>query len=256
MEISTATVVRRFLQSAIQSKVIHFFEPFLKKQDDFIREWITDEAETIRSRALKLYPTPTSSKYGFGDSFQKRVQWDAWIEKYGMDKLREIIRKYKGYQPELTDQEAADIFDRLEVIKGPSFFSIRHKDPKRDQIPPEVGAAVAAFGWDGVHDNAVFQRSVNKEVRFAIEANRIKITAAIDKYLGKLPITTVEEITLRRGRQGIEGAFQITLDDGTVGTMVTNSIGAGGWNIQRFHLRYLIKVSPELKERVIRKVLA
>ena len=79
------------VKAAPKGKVLALFEPFLKEHDEYIRKWVTDDANDLRDKALKLYPHPTSSKHGFGRTFRERVQWDAWVEKNGEAQLKETI---------------------------------------------------------------------------------------------------------------------------------------------------------------------
>jgi len=242
------------VKAAPKGKVLALFEPFLKEHDEYIRKWVTDDANDLRDKALKLYPHPTSSKHGFGRTFRERVQWDAWVEKNGEAQLKETIeanrinqyREYRESVPPRTDQEAADWFYDTVYRDSPKSMTYG----KNEYIPKAVNDAIISFGgWDSIHDDAVFKKAVDKEIEWSILNNRMKITHAINKTLGALPIMSVNEVISRSSRQGIEGLFNITLTDGTKGEFATRSIGAGGWNIQRFHFRYLMKVSPELKER-------
>ena len=74
----------------------------------------------------------------------------------------------------------------------------------------------------------------------AIVDNRVKLTHAIDKKLGTFDIQAVEDMGTVSSTLGIEGKFKIILTDGTEGTFTTQSIEAGGWNIQVHHFRYLM----------------
>lgn len=86
------------------------------------------------------------------------------------------------------------------------------------------------FLWDG------FKMWKTKEV---ISKCRQKLIATINKKLKGLDVKSLEELFVRQGQQGFEGEWIVTLGDGTKRLFEAKSIYAGGYNIQRFHFRYL-----------------
>lgn len=81
-----------------------------------------------------------------------------------------------------------------------------------------------------------------------IELNEEKLLNALNKKLSGLNIVKAEEIHSNIGNQGIEGCYNLTIDNGTEGLIETQSIFAGGYNVQCLHYRYLVKVSKKLEE--------
>jgi hypothetical protein len=59
----------------------------------------------------------------------------------------------------------------------------------------------------------------------------------------KLPLKSLERIFIRLGIKGFEGAYRFNFEDGSSFVLETRGIGAGGYNIQVYHYRYIINTS-------------
>jgi hypothetical protein len=59
----------------------------------------------------------------------------------------------------------------------------------------------------------------------------------------KIPLKSFERIFIRRGAKGFEGAYKMIFEDGSSLVVNTTGIGAGGYNIQRFHYRYITTIT-------------
>jgi hypothetical protein len=59
----------------------------------------------------------------------------------------------------------------------------------------------------------------------------------------KIPLKSFERIFIRRGAKGFEGAYKMIFEDGSSLVVNTTGIGAGGYNIQRFHYRYITSIT-------------
>ena len=59
----------------------------------------------------------------------------------------------------------------------------------------------------------------------------------------KIPLKSFERIFIRRGAKGFEGAYKMIFEDGSSLVVNTTGIGAGGFNIQRFHYRYITSIT-------------
>jgi hypothetical protein len=59
----------------------------------------------------------------------------------------------------------------------------------------------------------------------------------------KIPLKSFERIYIRRGAKGFEGAYKMIFEDGSSLVVNTTGIGAGGYNIQRFHYRYITTIT-------------
>lgn len=252
--VESASVVEA--KKAISSKVIDFFEPLLKKHDDYLRDWMTTSANQVRDNIRADYPKPTSSKLrlGNGRTFKENVQWDAWVEEHGFALYKEKLAYYQDLEARLggsaTEKDAAISWYERDSRSGPSSYSARVLGPGKAQrsLPRNINDFVLSYGWDAVHSKAAFEKPLRKEIQQAIVANRVKLTHAIDKKLSGLDIQSVEDMGTESHTQGIEGQFKITLTNGNEGTFSTQSIEAGGWNIQVDHFRYLMKISKELAQ--------
>jgi hypothetical protein len=72
--------------------------------------------------------------------------------------------------------------------------------------------------------------------------NIIKAMANALLYF-KIPLKSFERIYIRRGAKGFEGAYKMIFEDGSSLVVNTTGIGAGGYNIQRFHYRYITSIT-------------
>ncbi len=52
-------------------------------------------------------------------------------------------------------------------------------------------------------------------------------------------ISSIKTVSIRRGSKGFQGTFRVTFAKGGSFDFVTEAIGAGGYNIQQFHFRYI-----------------
>jgi hypothetical protein len=86
-----------------------------------------------------------------------------------------------------------------------------------------------------------FSSIIEKVINDTIEANKNKLKKSIAKAIKDENVTDVEEKSIRIGDLGFEGDFELTFDNGSKRTLRTQAIGAGGYNIQSFHYRYLCK---------------
>lgn len=96
---------------------------------------------------------------------------------------------------------------------------------------------------DNVYRNdSEFDRFLADTIAATIEWNERKLKEGISNYLGGLDIVSVDELYVRFGVKGIEGEFKLNLADGGAKFMTTQSVGVGGYNIVKFHYRYIINV--------------
>lgn len=72
-----------------------------------------------------------------------------------------------------------------------------------------------------------------------VEQQKWKLFNSVNKYLSELDIISFKKNYARSSNQGFQGSWSITLKDGTKKVFSTESIGAGGYNIQSFHYRYI-----------------
>jgi hypothetical protein len=98
--------------------------------------------------------------------------------------------------------------------------------------------------YDTVYRNVdMFASRLDALIKDTVDANEFKLKKAILKELTDIEIKSVSASKVFRGNQGIEGVFEIVLINGKKIHFNTRSIFAGGYNIQKFHYRYLMKIS-------------
>ncbi len=86
---------------------------------------------------------------------------------------------------------------------------------------------------------------LEKEIRADIKSMKFPLLSSILENFQRItkPIASFEklyvELTPKSRGHVFEGAFRFTFENDSAFTFVTQAITAGGWNIQRLHLRYL-----------------
>lgn len=86
-------------------------------------------------------------------------------------------------------------------------------------------------------------RSLEAQAADYVENQKCRLMCAVIRDLHKLDIASVTNGSIRNHNNGFEGYWKLTLADGSVKFYTTNSIIAGGYNIQRMHYRYLTNLS-------------
>ena len=70
------------------------------------------------------------------------------------------------------------------------------------------------------------------------------ILAIINNFTGiNMPIQSVETLSIKKGYKGFEGSYKFTFENGSSFVMNFQGVGAGGYNIQRYHFRFLTAFS-------------
>jgi len=98
------------------------------------------------------------------------------------------------------------------------------------------------------------QKKYYEGMKDAIRVNTTsKLSRALGKYIGP-EFVEVDNIDLSHGSQGFEITADLKDDQGRSWNFRTRAIGAGGYNIQEWHYRYLIHLSsPEVPKEVVRR---
>ena len=178
----------------------------------------------------------------------------AFLSEQDMSKLKKLFESLlKAHDKVLKSQVTSDLKALRSRIAKKYPKDVRAAVIKLRSKGKEFPSSLAwwsenfrAEAWEAVHDDKLFKRGLKRVVEEEIKRNRIKLEHAIQSKLGKLPIKSVKEVHSHIGSQGIEGRYMITLEDGTKGHLDTRSISAGGWNIQRYHFRYLMTLDRKL----------
>lgn len=91
------------------------------------------------------------------------------------------------------------------------------------------------------YDKQKFERQLKNYLDDYVEYLKWNIITAMVKTFASVtrPLKSYERIGLRIGGKGFEGEYKFIFDDGSSFILKTEGIGAGGYNIQRFHYRYL-----------------
>ncbi len=86
-----------------------------------------------------------------------------------------------------------------------------------------------------------WKKIVSDEVLIYIESLKVKFIQSIISNFEKvtLPIENIKKVSLRVGVKGFQGSYEFNFKNGGNFIFKTEAIGAGGYNIQRFHYRYL-----------------
>jgi hypothetical protein len=94
----------------------------------------------------------------------------------------------------------------------------------------------------GLRDN--YKVFLTEHLNQYVEALAYKIIFTImDNFKNiTLPIKSVERIYIQVGYKGFEGAYKFTFENGSSFILKTQGIGAGGYNIQVYHFRYLSNI--------------
>jgi hypothetical protein len=87
-----------------------------------------------------------------------------------------------------------------------------------------------------------FTEIINKTIDDTIEFNKTKLKISIAKAIKDQEIVNVKQKSVRIGNLGFEGDFELKFKNGLTKTFRTQAVGAGGYNIQSFHYRYLCKL--------------
>ena len=83
--------------------------------------------------------------------------------------------------------------------------------------------------------------AVSKAVLEEIEMLKVNMIYSIIDNFQKItmPIESIEQVSLDVGAKGFEGTYKFKFKNGSSFIFKTEAIGAGGYNIQRYHFRYL-----------------
>ena len=89
--------------------------------------------------------------------------------------------------------------------------------------------------------SAGYSKMLSRVISQYVRELKIKLLEAIYRDFNRVasPIKSFDFVDLEVDSQGFQGEFKITFENSAVVFYNTSSIGAGGYNIQRFHYRYL-----------------
>jgi hypothetical protein len=90
-----------------------------------------------------------------------------------------------------------------------------------------------------------WEKKLSDSVREEVELLKNSIILAIMNNFQSIniPIQSVERIRINVGYKGFEGSYKFTFENGSSFIMNFQGVGAGGYNIQRYHFRFLTTFS-------------
>lgn len=162
-------------------------------------------------------------------------------------------RETERYNKEIAEVLGRDGFD-FDDLKGiipfaTKIFTFKSEEKTRQrEVRNKYGHYIRTvaepytyvFDFD-LQDN--WEQQLEKEVTNYVELLKGQMIQAIIDNFQKitLPITGFTLIRLEEGRKGFEGVIDFSFNNGSSFRFNTEAIGAGGYNIQIYHFRYLHK---------------
>lgn len=162
-------------------------------------------------------------------------------------------RETERYNKEIADVLGRDGFDLIDLNNIIPFavkiFTFKSEEKTRQrEVRNKYGHYIRTvaepytyvFDFD-LQDN--WEQQLEKEVTNYVELLKGQMIQAIIDNFQKitLPITGFTLIRLEEGRKGFEGVIDFAFNNGSSFRFNTEAIGAGGYNIQIYHFRYLHK---------------
>jgi hypothetical protein len=99
-----------------------------------------------------------------------------------------------------------------------------------------------------IHINSLksnWQNNLSVWVKEYVDSLKNSIIIAIMRNFQSInmPIKSIERLTIEVGKKGFEGSYKFTFENGSSFIMNFQGVGAGGYNIQSYHFRYLTNFS-------------
>jgi hypothetical protein len=90
-----------------------------------------------------------------------------------------------------------------------------------------------------------WEKYLKDYVKYYVESLKWNIVSVMADVFRKvtIPIKSYQKISLDRGVNGFEGSYKFNFEDGSSFVVNTQGVGAGGYNIQVFHYRYLTNIT-------------
>jgi hypothetical protein len=161
-----------------------------------------------------------------------RFQWSTQVEKFLSES--EYFSAYEYLKKQLNRQ-----YDRKHPMYtlgmiGIHKFDAIHKDQSNSYGRHDSKEDIEA------NNSRRLDKFVNEQIEMSIEIAREKLLNSIYKFIGEEVIQEVRTIYMDDCTGYLEGRFEITTNE-SVHNIRTRGIYAGGYNIQKYHIRYLSK---------------
>jgi hypothetical protein len=108
----------------------------------------------------------------------------------------------------------------------------KEKGRYKEHVYDDITITSMREGWQTSLDR--FVAEYVRTLKFSI----VKAMIMTFSYI-KLPLKSIERINIQLGKKGFEGAYRFNFEDGSSFVLNTQGIGAGGYNIQVYHYRYI-----------------
>ncbi len=129
-----------------------------------------------------------------------------------------------------------DIYETVyEYIQEPTTIKNRNGEFQTQTVRYEIINGLK-FNW---------QDNLSQWLSEEVKKLKMSIILAIMKNFERItmPIQSIERLNIKVGFKGFEGSYKFTFENGSSFVMNFQGIGAGGYNIQRYHFRFLTNFS-------------
>jgi len=189
------------------------------------------------------------------------------IPKLSYDKLKQLIEQIKIDLKPLEEEVYAQEFERYSKIIQDNIGKTKKADDLNVLLPMWIGIYETKYeykqepttrrNWKGeFYTESVryekinglqfnWQDNLSRWLWEEVEKLKISIILAIMRNFQNInmPIQSIEQIEIKVGFKGFEGSYKFTFENGSSFVMNFQGIGAGGFNIQRYHFRFLTNFS-------------
>lgn len=232
---------QKALEKSEQDGVWDSFEPLLKQVDAAVKQHLTDYLRDVQKKvgknsSIKEYVQKHSPESKMLQQKQNEYdKADGNNQKLGqqINELKRSLRLHPYMQ----------IWEQLEGLRR---GELKTKLPPYKDIK-KLGISVDEYlektrQISGKPDTSEpdYTSMINKMVKEQQRLNRINLKKAVLKKIDPLTFDKVEKKSTQQGQKGFEGLFQITLKNKQTVILKATAVGAGGYNIQSFHYRYLV----------------
>ena len=182
------------------------------------------------------------------------------------DKLKQLIEQIKIDLKPLEELIFEQEYTRYSKLIQENIGKTKKEDSLSVSLPMWYDVFVteseykeeqsSSRGWRGNYKESVHYLKmkslksdwINKLSLFVteeVEKLRISIILAIMRNFQSinLPIQSIQQLSIELGLKGFEGSYKFNFENGSSFVMNFQGIGAGGYNIQSYHFRYLTKFS-------------
>lgn len=225
----------------IQKKVIRLEKDCSAEEIKIANQFKTDYPGWVRYHKEK-----NLSWFGSGYELRRALS-ELETAKAQLEKIQKQEEVKKAKEDSLNDMpEALKKFaEKMEMIWNEydknerEFLKRRYKEYK--DTYPELGKAyhefLKAYKYSGYAKMSVTDEEIEKENKKAVDALILNLFNRVIEKTGK--ITDAAGLRVTTGNSGYAVINGVVI--GEKGRAVVESIGAGGYNIQRYHIRTLVK---------------